>query len=189
LSIDNLLQDHNIYVVVLDQIDSLLVPAQAKLDKLIAKAKKDSNYENVKFVATEVMTAAIKAREQIIKATSVMDGLKQAEATIAAVYTDNNNAIFTEHRGHPMVTAVIELLRKLAGYVTCILTYPARLYDNKGTKAYVDSWFEKRQTESLKVFGTFKEGMTAQNLAKTAGLKTDENTKDVHRNSTATAHQ
>ena len=49
MSIDNLLQDHNIYIVVLDQIDSLLVPAQAKLDKLIAKAKKDSNYKNVKF--------------------------------------------------------------------------------------------------------------------------------------------
>jgi len=164
--------------VVLDQIDSSLSPAQANLDKLIAKAQKDSKYNNVKFVATEVMTAAAKAREQIVKATSVIDGLKQAEKTIAAVYTDNNNAIFAEHRGNPIVNAAIEVLRKLAGYITFILTYPARLYDNKGTKGYVDSWFEKRQTQSLKVFGTFKEGTTAQNLAKAAGLKTDENTEN-----------
>lgn len=157
--------------VVLDQMDSLLVPAKAKLDKLIEKAKKDTKYESVKFVAQETIDAAAKARKQLIEATSVLDGLQQAGATITAVYTQNNNAIFAEHRGNPIVNASIEILRQLAGYLLLVLTYPARLYDNEGTKAYVNSWFEKRQTESFKIFGTFKEGMQAQNLAETAGLR------------------
>jgi hypothetical protein len=121
-------------------------------------------------VAQEAIDAAAKAREQIIKATSVIDGLQQAETAITAVYTENNNAIFAEHRGNPIVNASIEILRQLAGYLLFVLTYPARLYDNEGTKAYVNSWFEKRQTESFKIFGTFKEGMQAQNLAETAGF-------------------
>ncbi len=167
--IDNLIPK----CVILDQIDSLVAPAQTKLDRLIKKAEKDSKYNNVKIVAQEVIEAADRAREIIIQTNSIKEGLRQAEATITEVYTENNNSIFAEHRGNPIINTLINFLQQLAGYCMLIITSPFRLYDSEGVESYVNSWFQKRQTESMKIFGTFKKEMTTENLEKVAGLRMD----------------
>jgi hypothetical protein len=159
-------------VVILDHIELLKHDAENQLRRLKKKCNiEPDKYTNVVFVANEIVEAAEMARQEIIKAADLKDGLKQADAIMQAVYTENNEAILAEHRGYPIVNRIIECYRQLKGYFLLILTCPARLYDNKGVDTYMHTWFDPRSTSSMSVFGIFKTGMQSQNLLESNGIE------------------
>lgn len=160
--------------IVLDHIDSLLAPAFAKIQHLKLKAQKNVKYKNVEFIANQVITEANNAKEAIVRNPSFQCGLREAKTIIENVYNGNNNKeILAEHRGNPIINVSIDIARQIVGYLLLVLTYPARIYGDKVTTAYANSWFEKRQTESFKIFGTFKEGIEALKLPETLESEID----------------
>ena len=46
------------------------------------------------------------------------------------------------------------------GIVVALVTLPGWFFNPEGTKQLVESFFERPKTDSLKIFGIFKEQMT-----------------------------
>lgn len=159
-------------VVIMDQMGLLIHDARNQLNRLEKKCKENPDqYTAVTFVAKEIVEAAEKAYQEIIKAAVLKEGLKQADTIMQAVYTENNEAILAEHRGDPFINGLIECFKQLTAYVLLILTSPARLYDNARVETYVNTCFAPRSTNSMNVFGVFKTGMQSKNLLEANGLE------------------
>ena len=161
-------------ILLLQHIDILLQPALNKLNDLEKKKKAenqfDGKYARAYVVADEIVKAARQARQQLVDSDNIQESLQSIQTTLSEVYTENNVAILAEHRGNGTINAALNMLNKLIGYVMLVLTYPNRYFDNSGTQAYVNSWFEPRSTQSLHTFSLFKEKILAPQILEEAGL-------------------
>lgn len=120
--------------------------------------------------AFNMMKAALDGRKAFITAENVQEGLKAMEDIINPVYEQNEKE-FATHRGihknageYDAINIALDLLRGLQGIVVAILNVPGWITAPKQTKALVNSYFERPKTDSLKVFGVFKQETSLDNL-------------------------
>lgn len=159
-------------ILILREMDTLLLPVRLKAENLKQRASSypnDTKLSAASAAAADMLSVAKLSRTTLIDATSVPEGLKLIATGISAAFKKDYE-LFAEYRGNEHFDAVIDGLRKLAGYAAFILSYPWRIYDNKGVDMYVSSFWEKRHTASLKTFGFYDEKMKQDNLLKNAGL-------------------
>lgn len=146
--------------VIFEKLDNFLIPVERKLKELQKKAVKNhEKYDNVAFVANEIIEAVKKSKNDLRESNSVQDGLKEMERNMVSVFTQNNNDVLRKHRGDSRINSLINNLNRLSGYILYVLTYPARFWDEKKIKKYINSWFEERETSSYKIFSTLQKKM------------------------------
>ena len=92
------------------------------------------------------------------------------ERDINGAYAEHQET-FSKHRGihknageYDAINIVLDLFRGLRGIIAAVLTAPGWLIDPKRTKAFVNSYFERPQTESLQIFGQFKQATESSHL-------------------------